>query len=361
MTKLHSQKMKQDYIESFCFQEFERILNLPTVVHEEMRSMRLFLTGGTGFFGRWLVESILWLNLHYNLNIHATILTRNQQNFLKRYPKFRNKGKHLKFLRGDIRNFDLPSDRYTHIIHGATTSAEETFLGQDPLLKFDTIVSGTRRCLDLAVKTGAKKFLYLSSGAAYGKQPSDMEYLIENYSGGPLTTNINFDHSALGEGKRAAEILTTIYSQRFGLHTCIARCFSFVGPGLPLGIHYAIGNFIGAALKDQQIVIKGDGSPIRSYLYVIDLINWIWRLLALGKNSNTYNVGSDQRISLLELANLIDNTVGGKKGVIVKQKSSQYVDQYVPNIEKIKGELNIPSFMDLEESIKATAQYLNSV
>ncbi|MBT6440745.1 MAG: NAD(P)-dependent oxidoreductase, partial [Flavobacteriales bacterium] len=159
----------------------------------------MFLTGGTGFFGRWVWESLVWANEHYDLDASVLVLTRNPEAFAKSAPELVATPS-ISFHKGDIRLFDFPEGKFSHIIHGATTAAEETFLGQEALVKFDTVMDGTRRVLNFAIQCGAKKFLYLSYGSAYGQQPPGMTYIQEDYQGAPLTTDKNFDHSALGEG-----------------------------------------------------------------------------------------------------------------------------------------------------------------
>jgi nucleoside-diphosphate-sugar epimerase len=336
-------------------EDFHRIFDKTAFIWDDLRGMRLFLTGGTGFFGRWLLESLVWANEHYDLNASVLVLTRNSESFEKSAPEIASNPS-ISFHKGDIRLFDFPEGKFTHIIHGATTAAEETFLGQDPLLKFDTVAQGTRRVLDFAVQCGVKKFLHLSSGSAYGKQPSDMIHIPESYPGAPLTTDNNFDHSALGEGKRAAELLCTIYSAKYGIETKIARCFSFVGPGLPLDIHYAIGNFIRDGLKRREIRVNGDGSQFRSYLYAADLVLWLWTILINGKSSRIYNVGSDESVTIKELAYLVASCFEPTSKVVITkfQKIKTPENRYVPSINRVRMELGLEVYTPLHDSIIKT-------
>src|ERR1035438_9937087 len=153
---------------------------------EELRGQRIFITGGTGFFGCWLLESFVWANDKLKLGASAVVLTRNAE-------AFENKAPHLaahpaiQLYIGDIRSFDFPPGRFSHVIHAAT-EASAKLNDENPLLMFDTIGSGTHRALEMATHCGAKKFLLTSSGAVYGRQPPELTHVPEEFSGGPDPT-----------------------------------------------------------------------------------------------------------------------------------------------------------------------------
>jgi len=339
-------------------EEFERILAPIHDIFDELRGKRLFLTGGTGFFGRWLLESVVWANQKYGPNIEVTVLSRNPNKFKESAPHLA-KDPAIRFNAGDIRNFIFPKEDFSHIIHGASTTAEETFRGQDPLVKFNTIVEGTRRILDFSVECGADRFLYLSSGSAYGQQPPEMTHMLESYCGAPMTTDLNFDRSALGEGKRAAELLCTIYSYKYRIETIVARCFSFIGPHLPLDIHYAIGNFIRDGILKQPIIVQGDGTPLRSYLFAVDLAVWLWTILLRGKAGQAYNVGSDQAVSITELAALVSQCFSPASEFQILKKTiiGQPIDRYIPDIQLAKRELGLMVYTSLQNAIEKTVEW----
>jgi nucleoside-diphosphate-sugar epimerase len=163
--------------------DLEHILAHTSSLWDELRGERIFITGGTGFFGCWLLESLAWANDRLGLNASALVLTRNPETF-------RSKVLHLaahpaiQFHQGDVRDFLFPAGHFSYIIHAAT-EASAKLNAENPLLMLETIVEGTRRTLEFARQCGAKKFLLTSSGAVYGKQPPDLTHMPEEYLGGP--------------------------------------------------------------------------------------------------------------------------------------------------------------------------------
>ena len=324
----------------------------------EMRDESIFMTGGSGLFGRWFINALLAANRRLGTNIKVTILTRDPKAFLNKTPEL-SQDNLVSLITGDVTNFDFPSCKYSRIIHLATTSAAETFSGEDQLAKFHLLTKGTERILQFASICGAKKLLFTSSGVAYGAYSDDIKYVPETYFGAPSTTDVS---SALGQGKRAAEFLCAYYAEKYNFNYVIARCFSFVGPGLPLGIHYAIGNFIKDALKSDALIVKGDGTQMRSYLYLGDLVIWILALLVHGKSGRIYNVGSDKAISILELAHRVRDLIAPEKEVIVTGNKIHNVGNfdrkwYVPDISRAREELNLDDWTALDSAILKTADH----
>ncbi|MEJ7682710.1 MAG: NAD-dependent epimerase/dehydratase family protein [Segetibacter sp.] len=199
-------------------------------------------------------------------------------------------------------------------------------------------------------KKSVESFLLTSSGAVYGKQPSTVTHIKENEG---YKIDINKFQSAYAEGKRLAELYCSIYFSHYQLPVKIARCFAFVGPYLPLNKHFAIGNFILNTLKGEDIIIKGDGTPYRSYLYAADLTAWLWTILLKGENNTPYNVGSDEDYDLKTIANLF-TSINPSINVNILSKSdlSKPVERYVPDITFIKQSLGLKVQVDLLEAIK---------
>ena len=321
---------------------------------EELRGKKIFITGGTGFFGKWLLESFIWINEHLNLNAQAHVLSRTPNTFMENYPYIAN-AESIIFYHGNIRNFSFPDERFDYIFHAAT-QASKKLNDDNPLLMLDTIAEGTRRILDFAISCGAKRFLLTSSGAVYGKQPENLSHIPEDYIGAP---DISRPSSAYDEGKRIAELLCNIYQKQYGLETVIARCFTFIGPYLPLDINYAIGNFIRDGLAGGPIRVNSDGSPYRSYLYASDLAIWLWTILFSGIPGEAYNVGSEDVISIKALAYKVAGCFQNNPEVIIAraQTPSQSIERYVPSIKKAKECLGLSLLTGIDEALEKTIKW----
>lgn len=317
---------------------------------------KIYITGGTGFFGKALLRHWGSEQNRSEKPEQLTILSRSPKQFIDANPKL-SVGHGIKFHLGDISNPNtlIVKDQHDGVIHAATESANSEALS--PLMRFDQIVEGTRNLLDFSVSQGVKRFLLTSSGAVYGQLPMGSPPVSEDYNGTPDSL---IPQNAYGIGKRSAEHICALYADKYDIEIIVARCFAFVGQDLPLNAHYAVGNLIRDALWSKEIIVKGDGSSIRSYLDQRDLANWLIKLLQEGRSGEAYNIGSEQDISIADLAHLIRDIVSPQKTVRIlgNIEENKTRSSYVPNIEKIKNELGVKQTITLEQSIHDAAKKL---
>jgi len=199
-------------MENLLAADLDSILDRTRLFWDELRGSNIFITGGTGFIGCWLLESFIWANDILNLQAKATVLTRSKGAFYKKSPHLASHPS-ISWHLGDVRSFEFPTGDFSHIIHAATevNNYSQKIDFRDLL---DVIVEGTRHTLDFAIACQTQKFLFTSSGAVYGKQPNEITHIHESYLGAPDTLD---SRSIYGEGKRIAELLCTIYANQFGL------------------------------------------------------------------------------------------------------------------------------------------------
>ena len=313
-----------------------------------LHGQRLLLTGGTGFIGKWLLGSFLHANRKLGLDANVVVLSRDTAGFQAKHPELAE-AREIEWLQGDVRDFELQAP-CPYAIHAATDVVATAAAGT----VFDTCARGTSNVL-AHVQDGGR-ILLLSSGAVYGRTPSTLERIPEDYVGAPdplLTA------SAYGEGKRASELLCAMAAAERGVKTPIARCFAFVGAHLPLDKHFAIGNFIGAALSNKPLIISGDGTPLRSYLDAADLVRWLWVLLFEGQSARAYNVGGAEALSIEQLAHRVVAALGSKGAVQVAQqaKPGAPIQKYLPNLSRAEQELGLRCEIGLDEAIRRTARW----
>lgn len=307
---------------------------------------RIFITGGTGFVGKWLLATLLDADKLLGLRCHVTVLSRNPAAFQRDWPDMAGR---VDWLAGDVRSFPLVTDRFDVVVHAAT----DVMVHARPEDVFSTCLDGTRRVLALARQCGAGQLLLVSSGAVYGPLPPGMTHVHESHRGGPDQLLAS---SAYGEGKRVAEWLTAQAASET-LEVKIARVFALVGPHLPLDKHFAIGNFLRAVLAGEDIVIEGDGTPHRSYLHAADMAAWLWAVLLRGRSGRAYNVGADESYSIKDLAHYVSAVLGVDVPVRTLQAASpgQAIQHYAPDTSRALTELGLARPMALDEALRRTA------
>ncbi|MDE1162444.1 MAG: NAD-dependent epimerase/dehydratase family protein [Acidobacteriaceae bacterium] len=334
-------------------EDLAHILTHTRASFERLRSSRIFLTGGTGFFGHWLLESILHADRELSLGVRITALTRSAEAFRERSPHI---AKHpaVTLLEGDIRSFALPAEEFTHVLHAATDSTGAQSNAPAYALA-ESILEGTRNLLQQLNRTSPTRLLYISSGAVYGRSTT-LPFTPETYTGAPDPLQLA---SSYDEAKRMAEHLCIAYTHNSPIAPVIARCFAFVGPHLPLDQHFAIGNFIGSALRNEPIHIKGDGTPRRSWLYMADLAIWLWTLLTNGTPDRAYNVGSGEAYTIAEAAQLTADTLS--PGLAIQIDGTPRLDaplnSYVPDVDRARDELGLAVTIPLAEALLRSAAW----
>lgn len=317
-----------------------------------LAGQKLFITGGTGFVGKWLLATLLDANAAFGLGCRITVLSRDPASFLNHWPAMNGR---VDWIVGDVRDFQIGTEKYDVIIHAATDVVAQA----SPQDVFLTCLEGTRQVLAFARASGARRLLLLSSGAVYGPIPAGMTHVPETHLGGPDPLLAN---SAYGEGKRVSEWLVA-QAAADGLDVHVARLFAAVGPHLPLNRHFAVGNFLNAAIKGEDILVNGDGTPFRSYLYAADMAAWLWAVLLRGQSGRAYNVGAEESLSILALAYRVAEVLQARVDVRVARTVPPDHEQqhYVPLTRRAITELGLGMPLSLDEALWRTARWYGHI
>jgi nucleoside-diphosphate-sugar epimerase len=336
---------------SLLREDLDHILLHTEKIWGEFRNQKIFITGGTGFFGCWLLESFAWANDKLGLNASALILSRNPKGFQEKAPHLAAHPA-IHFHAGDVRDFDFPDGHFSHVIHASNEAIN--YVNEENCRRMtEGMTQAAKHVLDFTRFCGARTVLFTSSGSIYGPQPAEMIRIPENYLGARNKDDFRFAH---GEGKYRAELLFCEYTKQYGMEAKIARCFSFLGPYLPLSENYAIGNFIRDGIQGRVIRVTGDGTPVRSYMYASDLVIWLLTILVQGKSCEPYNVGSENSLDIKALAMTVAQCFENVRDVdvAIEPVPGKSTERYVPSTAKARADLGLRQYVTLSEGIRKT-------
>ncbi len=323
----------------------------------------ILLTGGTGFFGSWILISFAALR-KLGLPIELTVLSRDPSKFLSANPGF-NDVPGLAFRKGDVMDATIPFS-ITHVLHFATAGAKPRYGESDQEIR-TRVVEGTRHMVAEAKRVGASRLLLASSGTVYGKAPNSVaDTEAARYSDRANEASLPSDArlSVFGAAKREAEELCRHAATARELETVIARGFTFSGPLFPTDGPYAISNFMSSILSERPLQVRSP-EAVRTFLDGRDLAVVLWKLLAQGKTGEAYNVGSDESVTMTELAELM-RAVAWKVGLRIPEirlmtptysGGARQADVYRPLISRLAVELGWRPTISLRESLRAQAQW----
>ena len=308
--------------------------------------MRAVVTGGAGFLGSHLCDRLIaegWDVLA--LDNQVTGVDSNVAHLLK-HPKFR-------ILRADVSNYiDVPGP-VDYVLHFASPASPVDYLKMPiPTLKVGAL--GTHNALGLARAKNAKFFL-ASTSECYGDPEISAQH--EEYWGhvNPIGPRGVYD-----EAKRYAEAMTMAYHRFHKMDTHIVRIFNTYGPRMRLNDGRALPNFVFQALSGMPLTVYGDGKQTRSFCYVADLIEGIYRLM-MSDEHLPVNIGNPQEITIFEFAERIRKYFENAPPIIFKQLPQDDPKQRCPDISKAKRILKWEPKVGLEEGLKLTLSYFKDV
>ena len=313
--------------------------------------MRILLTGAAGFLGSHLTDRLI-AEGHHVIGLD-NFITGNKENLahLAGNPKF-------SFIRHDVSNFIFVPGDIDYVLHFASPASPNPAspLGY-PNLPIQTLKAGalgTHNSLGVA-RAYKAKFLLASTSEIYGDPLEHPQK--ETYRGNVDPTGTR---SVYDEAKRFAEALTMAYQRFHGIDTHIARIFNTYGPRMRLDDGRVVPNFLQQALRGEALTIYGDGSQTRSFCFVEDLIEGIYRLM-FSNYHEPVNIGNPSEISILDLAKFVNDLTGNTAGTTVKMTKRLGNDpqRRQPDVSRAKNILGWEPKTNFKEGLKATIPYFN--
>jgi UDP-glucuronate decarboxylase len=332
-----------------------------------MHGKRLFISGGAGFLGYYLIQSVLhWNRTQANGAPIRIIACDNYKRGVPEWLARLSDEDSLTLLEHDI-TVPLPENAgdFDFVVHAASI-ASPTYYRKYPIATMDANVSGLRLLLDRCRAQQASGhrvsgFLFFSTSEIYGDPTPDQIPTAEDYRGNVSCTG---PRACYDESKRFGETLCVNFAREFSMPITIARPFNNFGPGLKITDRRVIPDFARDLFTNRNLVLFSDGSPTRTFCYVADAIVGYFQILIRGRSAEAYNVGNESpEISMWELAEMIAE-IGREQvdyaGEVIRHTSKE--EEYLtdnprrrcPSIAKAKSELGFNPEISLEEGLRRT-------
>ncbi|MDE3198110.1 MAG: SDR family oxidoreductase [Acidobacteriota bacterium] len=307
---------------------------------------RALISGAAGFIGSHFCDRLLHEGFEvFAIDNFLTGLERNIAHLRDRSA--------FHFRRQDVSAPFEFNERVDFVLHFASPASPRDYL-EHPIETMDVGSLGTKHMLEIAHRFDAK-FLVTSTSESYGDPAVHPQ--VETYWG-----NVNpvGPRSCYDESKRFAEALTMAYHRARGVRTSIARIFNTYGPRMKLNDGRVVPAFMDQALRGLPITIFGEGKQTRSFCYVSDLVDGLFRLMQ-STEAMPVNIGNPREMTIAEFANLIVDLTGTKAGVVYEPLPEDDPKQRRPDISKAKRILGWEPRVTLEEGLRHTVTYFQNL
>ena len=311
-----------------------------------MHQSTAVVTGGAGFLGSHLCDRLLQEGM--KIICIDNLLTGNLDNISHLFGN-----NNFSFIKHDVTNYIYVGGKIDYVLHFASPASPIDYL-KLPIQTLKVGSLGTHKALGLAKDKNAT-FLLASTSEVYGDpivHPQEEEYWGNVNPIGP--------RGVYDEAKRFAEALTMAYYRHHGVNTRIVRIFNTYGPRMRLDDGRALPAFVGQALRGEEITVYGDGSQTRSFCYVSDLVEGIFRLLK-SNETNPVNIGNPDEITIKEFAEEVIKQTGSKSKIAYKPLPEDDPKVRQPDISKAKKILGWEPKVGRAEGLKLTVDYFKEI
>lgn len=324
---------------------------------DKIEGKTFLITGGSGFLGSWFCDVVDGLG-------GKIICVDNLASGSKRNIEHLIGKKNFTFVNEDILNYE-PKERIDYVVHMASIATPPLYM-KLPIETLDSNIMGTKKFLEISRENSAKGFLFMSTSEVYGNPPNDQFPTKETFYG---IVNSFGPRSMYDEGKRAAEAYCYSFYHKFNMPIRITRTFNTYGPRLDVESTSQYGRalikFLHQAINGSPITIYGDGKQSRSFCYITDQIEGLFRLLLTpGVDGEVFNIGNQKEFSILELANMIIKITGSKSEISMDSPPNYNLKddprRRCPDITKANKMLGYSPKVNLEDGLRRVSDWMRS-
>jgi UDP-glucuronate decarboxylase len=323
----------------------------------KIEGKKFLVTGGAGFLGSWFCDVLDSFNA--DIICVDNISSGSPKNIEHLIGK-----KNFHFVNKGILEFEL-KEKVDYIVHMASIATPPLYM-RFPIETLDTNITGTRNLLEVAKRDNISGFLFMSTSEVYGNPPNDQIPTKETFHG---IVNSFGPRSMYDEGKRAAEAYCYSYYHQFKVPVRISRTFNVYGPRIDAETTSQYGRalikFVYQAINNQDVTVHGDGTQTRSFCYITDQIEGLFRLLLTpGIDGEVFNIGNPKEMSINELAGLILNTTHSKSKIVLESQANYNLKddpkRRCPDISKANKMFGYSPKIDIEDGLKRVAEWMRS-
>lgn len=295
--------------------EFILSRNLPW---NHLDGKTILISGANGFIPSYIIETLLYFNAKKHGNIRIIGIVRDRKRARKRFAAVMNKT-NLKLLFQDVSEPIKLTEKIHYIIHAAS-QASPKYYSTDPVGTLKANILGTYNLLELSRKNPVKSFLFISAGEIYGNISTIGKTTETMY--GPLDpTDVR---SCYAESKRAGETMCASWVHQYGVPAKIVRLYHTYGPGISLDDGRVFSDFVSNIINNENLLMKSDGTAVRSFTYIADVVSACFTVLFQGKNAVAYNVANEKAtLSIRQLTKVLVKLFSEKKLKVIFKKRSK--------------------------------------
>lgn len=306
-------------------EDMEYIIHANFIKWENLNNKTIFITGGTGLIGYYLINAFIYKNVKENSNIKILALVRNIEKARLQFKEQLKVNANLEFICGDLNSIPNISEKIDYIVHGASPTTSRLFI-ENPVEVIQSIVNGSQNILELAKLKNIKSMVYLSSMEVYGEYKTE-EILNEDSI---LKINPNNIRDCYPLGKALSENISKAYFKEYKIPVNMLRISQTIGLKENINLikdRKIIQEIIYCILNKKDIVLATKGESKRTYIYIRDVITAILLVLLSNKYGEIYNVANEETYDSIYnmISNVVENVANNEINLLIKEeKTNKY-------------------------------------